>query len=1059
MGRVVVMVLVASFAVGSLIAAGEPKEVDVLVVGGTVRGVETAVAEKRSGAKDVFLITPATYLGEDMAGTLELDWNGKGEASSDLIRRMWLGEDDTVPYHYRQRPGFRFQGGWEYHNDPTGKFFNSAQVENPWDSVLYTGRAEITCTLNSLELIHTVDVTVIEAADPNCDAASAVDARGAVVAGQGRGPFTGKISMTVLEGDAKGKVVELNRVSETPLSGSSFRPGEPDVVGLPTGCRSFKRVLYSARIDGKVSVARIDSDLADNAVCQLFSRIHFRLGGGRKTRTRPTPLKIKRTLDAVMDENGIGYLTGTMVRRVLRDSRGIANGVEMMNRSGMSILRAKKVIDATRYGALDAIDRGGTFAVGPMEEFSRVVIVAGEPPSAPDMKVERLPDEFPVYGAGITGIAYRCTMRLPMADGSYASFAKAEWLAREMTMAKGVLDDADLLVWNRSANCDGNVHYGKKPGGYDVVVVGGGTSGAPAAIAASRAGARTLLVEFINVLGGISTDGMILGYYDGNRCGFVDEFEAAKRTSGFRFGMYSRSETWRKFCTDAGVEVWLGAMGVGAVVKDGKVVAAEIATPMGVYEVGGKAFIDGTGNSDLAAAAGSDTEFISANEFALQSAGQAPQRLGAGTINSDFGYLNDSDAAAVHLFGARARAGAPSGVWDLAKMPDSRERRRIVADYRLSCPDIAAGRTFHDTVTQALSRQDSHGYLVDDFSFISEPSSVAQPNGKGRHRYWANIPLRTLLPRGLSGIAVVGTGLGVARDVLPIVRMQADLMNLGYAAGVAASMVALDCGGEFRRVDVGALKTRLVRKGILRAETLAWQEDGDVTSDAVIAEAVKTVPNGFKGSHVLWRVENRLRVLPLLKAEYAKASDMKAKQCYALILGLMGDDAGAETLAAMVDGRQKVLVRRLPGAIGSGRSFKSGLLIALGRTRSPLAVAPLVARLGNMRPESTVVEVRGAALALAELASPAAARPIAETMRKNGYIGFSRRSISELKPLGGYNLGFDDDLSIRELALARALYACGDYEGLARNILEAYSADPRSHFAVHAKAVLNQQGR
>ena len=183
-----------------------------------------------------------------------------------------------------------------------------------------------------------------------------------------------------------------------------------------TGCRSFRRVLYSAHIDGRVATARIDSDLADNAVCQLFSRIHFRLGEGRKTRTRPTPLKIKRTLDAVMAENGIGYLTGTMVRRVLRDSKGVANGVEVMNRSGMSVMRARKVIDATRYGALGAIDGGGAFEVGATEEFSRVVIVAGDPPSAPGMDVERLPGGFPVYGAGVTGIAYRCTMRLPMAD-------------------------------------------------------------------------------------------------------------------------------------------------------------------------------------------------------------------------------------------------------------------------------------------------------------------------------------------------------------------------------------------------------------------------------------------------------------------------------------------------------------------------------------------------------------------------------------------------------------------------------------------------------------------
>lgn len=34
MGHVVVMISVPLFAVGSLIAAGEPKEVDVLVVGG-----------------------------------------------------------------------------------------------------------------------------------------------------------------------------------------------------------------------------------------------------------------------------------------------------------------------------------------------------------------------------------------------------------------------------------------------------------------------------------------------------------------------------------------------------------------------------------------------------------------------------------------------------------------------------------------------------------------------------------------------------------------------------------------------------------------------------------------------------------------------------------------------------------------------------------------------------------------------------------------------------------------------------------------------------------------
>ena len=42
---------------------------------------------------------------------------------------------------------------------------------------------------------------------------------------------------------------------------------------------------------------------------------------------------------------------------------------------------------------------------------------------------------------------------------------------------------------------------------YDVVIVGGGTSGAIAAIQAGRAGARVLLVEMEGQLGGVTTVG------------------------------------------------------------------------------------------------------------------------------------------------------------------------------------------------------------------------------------------------------------------------------------------------------------------------------------------------------------------------------------------------------------------------------------------------------------------------------------------------------------------------------------------------------------------------
>ncbi|NCA83876.1 MAG: FAD-dependent oxidoreductase, partial [Opitutae bacterium] len=414
---------------------------------------------------------------------------------------------------------------------------------------------------------------------------------------------------------------------------------------------------------------------------------------------------------------------------------------------------------------------------------------------------------------------YRCTFTLPMKDGTYPNLAAAEWEAREKTWVDGMLDDADLLVWRTAAWKDletriregealgraaanapavaGSAAFNPSSrlpswGEYDVVVVGGGTSGSPAAIAAARAGARVLLVEYLQVLGGVGTDGMILGYYDGNHCGFTEEFKKANREIGGKHGLYRRAETWRKLCREAGVTVWLGAMGIGAIVENGKVVGAEVATPLGCGVVRATCFVDATGNSDLAAAAGAETEFLSAGEFALQSAGQAPHRLGRDTINSDFGFVDDSSAYDLWLFGLRARAGAPNA-WDLAKMPDSRERRRIVPDYAVNAQDVTARRPFPDVVVQSRSRQDSHGYLTDDFRFLSESSANLVKLKRETSLsavFDVNVPLRSLLPKGLSGIAVVGIGTGCARDVLPMIRMQADLMNMGYAVGTAAAMAA-----------------------------------------------------------------------------------------------------------------------------------------------------------------------------------------------------------------------------------------------------------------------------
>ena len=50
---------------------------------------------------------------------------------------------------------------------------------------------------------------------------------------------------------------------------------------------------------------------------------------------------------------------------------------------------------------------------------------------------------------------------------------------------------------------------------YDIVVIGGGPGGIPAAVAAARRGHKVLLVERNSFLGGAATSGLgILGYLD-----------------------------------------------------------------------------------------------------------------------------------------------------------------------------------------------------------------------------------------------------------------------------------------------------------------------------------------------------------------------------------------------------------------------------------------------------------------------------------------------------------------------------------------------------------------
>jgi len=97
-------------------------------------------------------------------------------------------------------------------------------------------------------------------------------------------------------------------------------------------------------------------------------------------------------------------------------------------------------------------------------------------------------------------------------------------------------------------------------------------------------------------------------------------------------------------------------------------------------------------------------------------------------------------------------------------------------------------------------------------------------------------------------------------------------------------------------------------------------------------------------------------------------------------------------------------------------------------------------------------------LALETLKDRKAAPVIASLLAKPGITGYACTTIEAAKRAAEQaDPNVDRDHSLRELILARALYRCGDHEGIAKRILQEYERDLRGHIARHAHYILTSQ--
>lgn len=582
-------------------------------------------------------------------------------------------------------------------------------------------------------------------------------------------------------------------------------------------------------------------------------------------------------------------------------------------------------------------------------------------------------------------------------------------------------------------------------GEYEVLVIGGGTGGAPAAIAAARQGARVLVVEYLHMMGGVGTAGYISRYWYGNRVGFT-----ATVPGDAAWEPEQRANWWRQTLLDAGGEIWFGTIGCGALVHEGQVIGAVVATPFGRGAVLADIVIDSTGNADIAAAAGAEIDYTDAREFGMQGTGLPPRRLGANYTNTDFTLVDETDMLDIwHVF-VYSKQKYPDA-FDQGQLIDTRERRRIVGDFFMTVRDQMVERTYPDTICRSRSNFDTHGYTIDPYLILETPPS--------RYAFVVDIPFRCLLPKGLEGILVTGLGISVHRDAVPLTRMQPDIQNQGYAAGLAATM-AVQNRQSLRAIDVRALQRKLVEIGNL-PEAVLDHQDSLPMSDADLDQAVRDAPGDYRAAAAVFIDPER--AVPRLREAFA-ASEGEIRYAYAQKLAMLGDPTGAALIRDRVqaaDAWDDGWNYRGMGQFGAALSPLDVDIIALGLANDQQSVPVILEKVALLDARADFSHHRAVAHALERLGDPAAAPALAHLLAKPGMTGHVHDTVlaaaaHDAQEARNTNAVHTRRESLRELLLARALYQLGDHEGVGQAILEDYTRDLRGHLARHAQALLER---
>jgi glycine/D-amino acid oxidase-like deaminating enzyme len=412
---------------------------------------------------------------------------------------------------------------------------------------------------------------------------------------------------------------------------------------------------------------------------------------------------------------------------------------------------------------------------------------------------------------------------------------------------------------------------------WDVIVVGGGPGGVTAAIAAAREGARTLLVEAMGQLGGMSTSGMIPAwcpFSDGEKIiyrGLAEKIfraaqkgvphEPADKLDWVSINPEHLVSVYDGMVAEAGVRVLYFSRLAAVEMADARTVdALIIANKSGLTAFKAKVYIDATGDGDLAAWAGAAFKRGDADGV-VQSSTLCFSAANVDSYNYTHGpgLYGGYETSPIHRAIASGKyplidkhlclnyAGADmiqfnaghlvnvdsTDPWAVSDaMPKGRQ---IAAQYVEALREVQP-QTFGGAIlarTAALLGVRDSRRIEGDYTFTVDDWHARRsfPDEIGRNCYYIDIhksgypavhyargeshgiPYRCLTPKDLNNVLTAGRCISTDEEAFGSLRVMPPCLVTGEAAGRAAAQAIRQSKNDVHKVDTDYLRKRLKDEG------------------------------------------------------------------------------------------------------------------------------------------------------------------------------------------------------------------------------------------------------